>query len=41
VERIFGRRVRAFLSSFDARSGVAGEVFLLEPSNEENLAPAP
>ena len=35
VERILGRRVRSFLSSFDAKTGAAGEVFLLEPEFPE------
>ena len=30
VERIIGRRVRSFLSSFDPRTGTSGEVFVLE-----------
>lgn len=40
VERIVGRRVRSFLSSFDASTGAAAEVFLLEPEGAEGAGGA-
>jgi uncharacterized protein YbcI len=39
IERITGRKVRAFVSGIDTRKDVSAEVFYLEPENQENQAP--
>jgi uncharacterized protein YbcI len=40
IERISGRRVRAFVSGIDTRQDVSSEVFYLEPLNDGDGAAA-
>jgi uncharacterized protein YbcI len=40
IERLTGRRVRAFISGIDTESDVATEMFVLHPIGEDGTSPA-
>lgn len=41
VEKVLGRKVRAFISGMDTKHDVAAEVFYLAPEEEPSPTPAP